>query len=156
MYYLEYFPNARGDAIRHLHEEKQRWINQPKKGFLRYQGPLASINHIKAKWHDFSGDIVQIGKPEELTSGNRQQVLEVMQKQMVEILPGLAGKTIELDATFDELGFNSMEQAEILVKALESLALSTPLVDFAPAKTIGEMAEQLAQKSELSQESDGE
>lgn len=78
MRYLEYFPNAQMEDIRQLHEEKLHWINQPKKGFLRYREPIATISHIKAAWHDFSGDAIRIGKPDEIDDTTRQQVHDVM------------------------------------------------------------------------------
>lgn len=78
MNYLDHFPVAQSGAIKRLHDKKQRWINQPKKGFLRYREPLQSINHLKAKWHDFSGDVIRIGQPDEIEDDVRQQILEVM------------------------------------------------------------------------------
>ena len=54
MNYLNYFPTAQLDTIKKLHEKKQRWVNQPKKGFLRYREPYESLAHIKASWCDFS------------------------------------------------------------------------------------------------------
>ena len=42
-----------------------------------------------------------------------------IQQQMVEILPGLAGKTIDPAATFDDLGFDSMEQAKCWSRRLK-------------------------------------
>ena len=46
MNYLDYFPTAQLDAIKQLHENKQRWINQAKKGFLRYREPYESLGQI--------------------------------------------------------------------------------------------------------------
>lgn len=78
MNYLDFFPTARFDAVRQLHEEKQRWISQPKKGFLRHREPCESISHLKASWCDFSGDVVQIGRAGDIDDTDRQKVLQVM------------------------------------------------------------------------------
>ncbi|MEZ4737574.1 MAG: beta-ketoacyl synthase N-terminal-like domain-containing protein [Caldilineaceae bacterium] len=78
----------------------------------------------------------------------QEQISRLIQQQMVEILPGLAGKTIDPTATFDELGFDSMEQAEVLVKTIEILRLNTPRAAFAKAKTVGELVKQLALEAE--------
>ncbi len=78
MNYLDFFPTARLDEVKRLHEEKQRWVNQQKKGFLRHREPSDSIQHIKATWCDFSGDVVQIGRPEDIDNTDREKVLQVM------------------------------------------------------------------------------
>ncbi len=82
MEYIDFFPSARLEEVRHLHEEKQRWVNQPKKGFLRYREPLNLIKNIRASWCDFSGDIVQIGRREDIDEAERQLVLQVLRGLM--------------------------------------------------------------------------
>ncbi len=76
--YLQHFPRARTEDVRRLHKEKQQWVNQPKKGFLRYREPLESVSHIKASLCDVSGDIIQIGRPEDINDTDRQQLLQVL------------------------------------------------------------------------------
>lgn len=78
MNYLDYFPTARLEAVKRLHEEKQRWVNQPKKGFLRHREPSESVQHLKASWCDFSDDVVQIGRPEDVNDSEREKILQVM------------------------------------------------------------------------------
>lgn len=78
MNYLDFFPTARLDAVRRLHEEKLRWVSQPKKGFLHYRTPCESLSHIRASRCDFSGDSVQIGRPDDVSETDRQKILEVM------------------------------------------------------------------------------
>ena len=82
MSYLNYFPTAQLDAIKQLHEKKQRWINQAKKGFLRYREPYESLGHIKASWCDFSGDVIQIGHPDDVNDIDRKHILQVMRSFM--------------------------------------------------------------------------
>lgn len=58
--------------------EKQAWINQPKKGFLRYREPMESVAHLRASTLDLGGDAVQIGKREDLSDQEHEQVLQVL------------------------------------------------------------------------------
>lgn len=67
------------------------------------------------------------------------QLVKVIRQQLAEIQPEFADRPLDLTATFDELGFDSAEQAEIIVKTMERLGLEMPRIDFAYAKTIGEV-----------------
>ena len=82
--YLEMLPNADQDSVRSLHQEKQAWINQPKKGFLRYREPLQTVQYLRASKLDFAGDVVRIGQKSDLTSSEHEQVLQLMQLLFLE------------------------------------------------------------------------
>lgn len=82
MNYLQYFPEALHDKIQLASETKRSWINQNKKGFLRYRQPYESISHIRAAWTDFSQEVVQIGKPEELNQIDKELVLSALKSFM--------------------------------------------------------------------------
>lgn len=56
--------------------------NSEKKGVIRYRRPFASIQHLRAKHLDFSGDAVKIGRREELTEADQARVLAVMRNFM--------------------------------------------------------------------------
>jgi tRNA (mo5U34)-methyltransferase len=58
--------------------KKQRWISQPKKGFLRYRQPFESVSGLRASWCDFSTDVVRIGRPSDISSDERETVLRVL------------------------------------------------------------------------------
>jgi tRNA (mo5U34)-methyltransferase len=53
-----------------------------KKGVSRYRHPLASIRHLRARYLDFTGDAVKIGRRDELSAAEHQQVLAVMRNFM--------------------------------------------------------------------------
>lgn len=78
MNYLDHFPGFLHEGIRQLREEKQRWVGQPKKGFLRFREPAESVSHLRAAWCDFSGDVVRIGRPEEISPQDRELVFRVL------------------------------------------------------------------------------
>ncbi len=72
--FLELLPSARHDRLRALILEKRRWISQPKKGFLRYREPMLAISHLRARDCDFAGDIVRIGRGDEISGQERDRV----------------------------------------------------------------------------------
>jgi len=76
--YLTLLPDADHKSIRYEHQKKQTWINQSKKGFLRYREPLDRVRHLRASTVDCTGDSVQIGKKSDLSPQEHEQVLELM------------------------------------------------------------------------------
>jgi acyl carrier protein len=84
--------------------------------------------------------------PQPAAAISKEAVWDLLQKHMVKILPAVAGQ-IRYDHTFDQLGFDSMEQVEVIVMTLESLELNTPLVEIEQAKTVGELAERISLKA---------
>ncbi len=64
--YLDHLPGADRKKIQHLHAEKQAWIGQAKKGFLRYREPLAEVAHLRASSLDLDSDVVRIGSRSDL------------------------------------------------------------------------------------------
>lgn len=82
MDYLHYLPKASLDAIRRLRQEKGDWINQAKKGFLRYRNPYETVKHLRASHCNFLNDAVTIGRSGDLTVAERNKVHEVMRAFM--------------------------------------------------------------------------
>lgn len=75
---LDYFPNARADELRLVLSAKAAWVNQDKKGFLRYRSLLHTVAHLRASSCDFSNDVVRIGTNQDLSSGEQQTVQQVL------------------------------------------------------------------------------
>jgi tRNA (mo5U34)-methyltransferase len=80
--YLEFLPNALCDDVRSLHQEKQTWINQPKKGFLRYREPMETVSHLRASELDLNEDVVRIGRKADLSQSEQEQVLQLLRTFM--------------------------------------------------------------------------
>jgi len=59
----------------------------------------------------------------------------------LEVLPDLEGHAFKPEDSLRVLGANSIDRAEIVVLLMESLYLNLPMVDFAGAKNMGELAE---------------
>ncbi len=80
MQYFDYFPPHIDQLqITREHQERQRWVNQQKKGFLRYRTPSERLSNHRARHTDCSSDTVTIGLAEELEPGQRQEVKEQLQ-----------------------------------------------------------------------------
>jgi tRNA (mo5U34)-methyltransferase len=78
MNYTSLFPTADLDGLREVLEQKNAWIQQPKKGFLRYRTPFAAISHIQSADCDFSQDVVRIGRAHEISTNDQVLVKEML------------------------------------------------------------------------------
>lgn len=83
MHYLE---KLAGDLDRQrisaLHRERQRWVNQDKKGFLRYRRPFEQLAKFRARHTDCSRDRVTIGLADELAADQHQGLEEQLRRFM--------------------------------------------------------------------------
>lgn len=82
--YLSLLPaTACREAITNLHHERQQWINQTKKGFLRYRTPCEFLASFPARHVDCSGDTIIIGHPGELQHhGTQEQIRKALRAFM--------------------------------------------------------------------------
>lgn len=67
-------PSAKIDTIVSEHKRLQAWVNQEKKGFLRYRDPYKALARFTAEFVDCSGDTVIIGDSEQLSTEDQLQV----------------------------------------------------------------------------------
>lgn len=68
-------PKANIDAINEIHEQRQKWVNQDKKGFLRYRTPYLALSKFTAQ--HFSGEpVVHIGNVDEVSVEEQEQIRE--------------------------------------------------------------------------------
>jgi tRNA (mo5U34)-methyltransferase len=83
MNYLSLLPNsAHTEAIISEHTKRQDWVNQDKKGFLRYRNPYLQLTHHPAEHVDCTGDSVIIGQADEKSAQERQQIAKNLQAFM--------------------------------------------------------------------------
>ncbi len=82
MHYLDHFPSARHDELLRFTAGRQKWVGQAKKGFLRYREPCESVQHLRASCCDFAGDIVRIGREDDIRSKERSLVYDVLRSFM--------------------------------------------------------------------------
>jgi tRNA (mo5U34)-methyltransferase len=75
MNYIEQLPaTACHDEILSLHNERQRWVQQEKKGFLRYRRPYEVLREFPATEVDCSKDAVQIGTIDEISKTEQEEI----------------------------------------------------------------------------------
>ena len=74
MPYLNQLPTAHRDAIIALRQRQANWLGSDKKGILRFRNSLANVSHIRAKFLDLRGDIIRIGRADELNPIEREKV----------------------------------------------------------------------------------
>ncbi|MFP5392880.1 MAG: acyl carrier protein [Gammaproteobacteria bacterium] len=77
---------------------------------------------------------------------NRQHVLDLIVQHAREVVPFLEAHAFTPTDSLRELGANSIDRSEILLMTMEALNLRIPLVQLAPAKNIGELADLICQK----------
>lgn len=65
-----------------LIQERHRWVNQDKKGFLRYRTPMLEMAKFSADHVDCTGDVVTIGKKEEISTEEQQHIKKQLQAFM--------------------------------------------------------------------------
>lgn len=99
MHYLNFFPEqAQADTIREIHQEKQRWVGQNKKGFLRFRSPFEELSKYRAQKIDTSGDSILIGAAEEVDDQHRSEI----EKNLRSFMPWRKGPFsvfgVEIDA----------------------------------------------------------
>lgn len=83
MFYLDILPShIRHDKILSIHNKRQRWVNQEKKGFLRYRRPCEFLSKYTANYLDCSGDIVTIGSSNEVNEGERAHIKQQLRQFM--------------------------------------------------------------------------
>ncbi len=77
MDYLSRLPDTvDSEAIVKEHLQRQKWINQEKKGFLRYRTPYKQLAMYSSEHLDCKGDTVIIGREDEVTASEKSDIIE--------------------------------------------------------------------------------
>ena len=75
MDYLSLLPSsAHFDEILSLHNTRMEWVNQNKKGFLRYRNPYERLRQFKARHVNCSADHITIGRPDEISQDEQREI----------------------------------------------------------------------------------
>ena len=67
---------------------------------------------------------------------NKEQIFEVIKKNVLDILFELDESAITIDKTLSELGANSLDRADIVTQTMEDLGMNIPLVELGKVKNI--------------------
>jgi polyketide biosynthesis acyl carrier protein len=70
---------------------------------------------------------------------DKDEIFSVIKKNIIDVVPELANRSITMDDSLRKLGANSVDRAEILIKSLEALRLKDPLVEFGQAANLAEL-----------------
>jgi polyketide biosynthesis acyl carrier protein len=79
---------------------------------------------------------------------NKDAIFETIVSIICEVIPELEGHAFQPDDRLVDLGANSIDRAEIVTMALETLSLSIARVELSEAKNIGELVGILYAKSQ--------
>jgi len=82
MEYLDLLKNADRQAILKIRQEKEHWLCLGKKGVERFRQPCESVRHLRAKYLDLSGDVVTIGRKDELSDDEYEKVYRTLRDFM--------------------------------------------------------------------------
>ena len=75
MNYIDHLPtSAKYDEILKTDNTLQKWVNQDKKGFLRYRTPCEALQQFPASNINCNDDWVQIGNADEVTREEQQKI----------------------------------------------------------------------------------
>ncbi len=83
MEFYKHLPaSANFTEIKTHHQRLQDWVNQSKKGFLRYRRPYQGLQHFSAKHVQCDSDRVTIGASEEVSATEQQKIEEQLRAFM--------------------------------------------------------------------------
>jgi polyketide biosynthesis acyl carrier protein len=74
-------------------------------------------------------------------------IFNLIVKNTREVVPELGEHAFQPADRLRDLGANSIDRSEILIMTLEDISLAAPLVQFAGASSIGELAELIYAKA---------
>lgn len=83
MKYLDLLPDSiLKEDIVFEHTKRQQWVNQEKKGFLRYRTPSIALQKYRAKQLNLTGNTVTIGQKDEVNEESRSHIRQQLKAFM--------------------------------------------------------------------------
>ncbi|MEE4561232.1 acyl carrier protein [Paenibacillus polymyxa] len=76
----------------------------------------------------------------------KEEVFEIVKGCICEVLPELNDHQFQYDDRLVDLGADSVDRADIVMKSMEALSLNTPRVELSGVKNVGELADALYAK----------
>jgi polyketide biosynthesis acyl carrier protein len=67
---------------------------------------------------------------------DERTIFEAIRRNVLAVVPEVAARDIVLGCTLSDLGLNSIDRAEVVILAMEELALSVPVHEFHRGDTI--------------------
>ena len=75
---LDKLPTPHRDAIKVLRHKQEQILRSNKKGVLRFRNPYEAVSQIRTDFLDLSGDVVRIGRADELDVEEHKKVLDCL------------------------------------------------------------------------------
>lgn len=72
---------------------------------------------------------------------NKAYIFSILKKIISEIMIDIDINSVTMQKSLKDLGMNSVDRANILLQAMESLQVNVPMMKFATVKNIGEIAD---------------
>lgn len=70
---------------------------------------------------------------------NEEQVFSVIKIITKEVVPELENRSIQINDSLREMGANSVDRAEIIIRTMAELKVKIPLIELGQAKNIHEL-----------------
>lgn len=71
----------------------------------------------------------------------KAEIFSIVRGHLLDILTKLAPEEVRSDVSMRNLGANSIDRAEVVVKSMADLSLKIPLVEFGNVGSIGELVD---------------
>ncbi|KAA1246067.1 acyl carrier protein [Aquimarina sp. RZ0] len=79
----------------------------------------------------------------------KPEIINLIRRNLLEIIPDLEGKEISNDDTLTDLGANSIDRGELITLTLERLDYDISRIEFVGVQTINELADLISKKRML-------
>jgi polyketide biosynthesis acyl carrier protein len=70
---------------------------------------------------------------------SKDDIFRIIKDNILEIFPDISSEEISMDESLRELGANSVDRMDIVVKTMEAIEVKISLVEIAQAGNIGEL-----------------
>lgn len=77
----------------------------------------------------------------------KNDIIYQIRKNLIEIIPELAGENISNDSSLRDLGANSIDRGELITLTLEQLDSDISRIEFVGVQTIQELADLITEKT---------
>ncbi|HBV98900.1 MAG: hypothetical protein JL50_19365 [Peptococcaceae bacterium BICA1-7] len=79
----------------------------------------------------------------------KDYIFKILKENIIEILPEMPEEKIRLEESLRELGANSVDRMDIVVKTMEAIGIKISMVETAQAANIGELVDLFYEKKRL-------
>ncbi|WP_133719198.1 acyl carrier protein [Methylocaldum gracile] len=78
----------------------------------------------------------------------REEIFEVIKRNIREILYGLGDEEINIEASLKDLGANSIDRADIVTQSMADLQLKMSLIELGSARNISDLVDLFYRKQQ--------